>query len=207
MIVVLMLMLAITGIALFSAKYAGISEASARNQLDIEVARQAAESALRDAERDLLISDGTVLLPGARCPRSASRPVEQAISSFTPACIQGQCSKDLASYSVSTWTGAAASPTAEPWWPDRSGGLWNSLAVKPKVGSPPACNFSGGVPIGTFTGGAQIKGVSQQPEYLIEQFIRGGGRIVYYRITARGFGLSNQTEAVLQSYFQPFTVN
>src|SRR5262245_56187524 len=47
--VVLMFLLVITSLAIFSARYATMGEGMARNQLDAERARQAAESALRDA--------------------------------------------------------------------------------------------------------------------------------------------------------------
>ena len=55
MIVVLMLLMLMSSAAIFSARYATIGESMARNQLDYERAKQAAESALRDAERDILL--------------------------------------------------------------------------------------------------------------------------------------------------------
>lgn len=45
--------------------------------------------------------------------------------------------------------------------------------------------------------------MAHQPEYLIEIIERGSGRLPFFRITARGFGASENTEVVLQSYFQP----
>jgi len=206
MVVVLMLMLALMGIVAFSARNANFGEMSSRNQLDGEIARQAAESALRDAERDLLLADGSVLAStNAKCKREAARPLESAIAGFSTTCVGGQCDKALNDYKTTTW--ATASTTAEPWWPPEKGGLWGDPSTKPTTANAATCaTFTGGVPIGLYTGAPAVPGVAIQPEYLIEQFSRSGGRIIYYRITARGFGVSDRTQVVLQSYFQPFTI-
>jgi len=205
MLVVLMLMLALTGIVVFSARNANFGEISSRNQLDSEIARQAAESALRDAERDLLLFDGTVLQTNAKCKRESARPLESAIFGFSATCLGGQCDKALNDYKTTSWV--ASSTSAEPWWPRTKGGLWGEPADKPKTANASTCStFTGGVPIGLYTGAPAVPGVAIQPEYLIEQFSRGSGRNIYYRITARGFGISDRTQVVLQSYFQPFTI-
>jgi type IV pilus assembly protein PilX len=202
LVVVLMFLLVITGLALFSARYATMGEGIARNQLDSERARQAAESALRDAERDLLLADG-VVPTGALCERKAVRPVFTNFSAFSATCPAGQCAMLDSIYTESNFdTGA----NPEPWWTSGSGGLWNNTFANKPRGSSASCTFDGGVPIGTFTGAAAIAGVAQQPEYLIELVRRGSGRLVFFRITARGFGVSDRTQVVLQTYFQPFTV-
>ncbi|OYU45565.1 MAG: pilus assembly protein PilX, partial [Burkholderiales bacterium PBB4] len=67
--------------------------------------------------------------------------------------------------------------------------------------------FTGGVPIGTYTGREAIMGVAVQPEYLIEFFRRVSSVTYqptnYYRITARGFGYRQRTQVVLQTIFVP----
>jgi type IV pilus assembly protein PilX len=63
LIVVLLFLVAITSIAVLSARKATLEEGLGRNQLDMEAARQAAESALRDAERDL----SGVIINAAKC--------------------------------------------------------------------------------------------------------------------------------------------
>jgi type IV pilus assembly protein PilX len=202
LVVVLMFLLVITGLALFSARYATMGESMARNQLDAERARQAAESALRDAERDLMLL-GTTLVPGALCNRNDVRPVFAYFSAFNADCPGGQCELPDAAYTAADWTD---SETAMPWWPSEKGGKWNNnFDTKPR-GAAASCNFNGGVPIGTYTGAAAIAGVARQPEYLIEVFHRGDDLLIFFRITARGFGASEGTQVVLQSYFQPFTV-
>ena len=77
LIVVLLFLVAITSIAVLSARKATLEEGLGRNQLDMEAARQAAESALRDAEQ--AIATGSQF--------SALRT-----SAFTSACTNGLCS-------------------------------------------------------------------------------------------------------------------
>ena len=201
MAVVLMFLLIITGLALFSARYATMSESMARNQLDAERARQAAESALRDAERDLLLAEG-VKPDAAPCDRRAVRPVFANFAAFSATCDAGQCATPDVAYTQSNWTSGA---NAVPWWAGEHG-LWNNnFDAKPR-GAAASCTFTGGVPLGTFTGAPAITGVAHQPEYMIEIVRKASGRLVFFRITARGFGASERTQVVLQSYFQPFTV-
>ncbi len=196
MLVVLLLMLAITGIAMFSARYAVVGEASSQNKLDHEIARQAAEAALRDAERDLLLSSA---VGGAPCVRNDFGEMRFTAEYFVPTCKAGQCEPKPAS-TVRDWTNIS---TAEPWWPQDQGGLWNNTqSDKPTPGGPATlCDtFTGGVPLGTYTGAPQVIGVATQPEYLLELMRRGDER--FFRITARGFGLTNLSQVVLQSYFR-----
>jgi type IV pilus assembly protein PilX len=208
LIVVMMFIVILSGIAAFSAKRAISGEGMARNQLDVEVARQAAESALRDAEFDLLISSSGVL-PGAVCARKtavtdAVRPLKAASTGnpyFDRQCPLGQCRLDLngleADYTSQANAQAGINP--QPWWP--VGGLWNNnFDSKPPASS--SCAFNGGVPLGTFSGAPRLRGVIRQPEYLIE-YINRLAEPAYFRITARGWGLSNNSEVVMQSYFMP----
>lgn len=201
MVVVLMFLLALLGIAVFGARYATLGESLARNQLDYEVARQAAEAALRDAERDLLLPAGPK--PDlALCEREFLDGGSRS-AFFSPDCSKGQCYIDPADYKKMKWKDDTA--PSEAWWPEQGngkGGKWNNDAdTKPGDGGG-TCNFTGGVPLGTYTGVPAIGGVALQPEYLIELMKRPGGNDVY-RITARGFGYSENTQVVLQTYFKP----
>lgn len=203
LVVILLLMASLAVGGLFSARSALMGEQLARNQLDIQVARQAAEAALRDAEKDLALVSGKP--SDAPCDRGTTRPVMDALAYFTANCKGGQCQslkKDgrlKADYSTA---GTSASNGAEVWWPESKGGLWNKGAnAKPKPKQSGTCaTFTGGVPLGTFTGTNQMVGVAQQPEYIIELIPRGQNP--FFRITARGFGLRTGAEVVLQSYFQ-----
>jgi type IV pilus assembly protein PilX len=143
MIVVLALLVLMSSAAIFSARYATMGESMARNQLDYERARQAAESALRDAERDLRLPGSPAAMPtGAVCDRGVTRPVDQNLNtaSFTADCMGGQCMSDPALITASDWTDTAL---AEPWWPVARGGRW-ARNKEPTAG----CDFTGAVPLG-----------------------------------------------------------
>lgn len=52
------------------------------------------------------------------------------------------------------------------------------------------------------------EGVTKPPQYVIErinEFTHVDGTVVVYRITCRGFGMSESSEVVLQSTYQVFT--
>ena len=198
--VVLVFVLVLTLTALFGMRTAIFGEGISRNQLDLQLARQAAEAALRDAERDLLLASGDQVT-GARCARNARRPLTGgALADFDASCTAGQClgvdGRD---------SDYAARTNPQPWWPSHSvaskSGQWNDdLGTKPEAGkdSSALCGtFTGGVPLGTYTAAPLVAGVARQPEYLIEIF----GSNDLFRITARGFGADARTEVMLQSNF------
>ena len=152
-----------------------------------------AEAALRDAERDLFASY-TVKPTAALCDRSAERPLKDKLVAglWETTCPKGQC-RVSPDYLVSSNYATKANP--QPWWPASKDGLWGNNENLSN------CSFSGGVPIGTFTGTPNVSGVARQPEYLIEWIDRGSDPVM--RITARGFGADLNTEVVLQSYVRP----
>src|SRR5882762_10882094 len=88
--IVLMFMLVITIAAGFGIRRAVLGEGVTRNQLDYEVARNAAEAALRDGERDLFMLAKAGAAP---CDRMANRPLGDAIKPpyWGPTCPNGQC--------------------------------------------------------------------------------------------------------------------
>lgn len=191
--VVLMFLLIITISAVYSIRRSTLSEGITRNQLDYEVARQSAEAALRDAERDLFASY-TVKPTAALCDRSAERPLKDKLVAglWEASCPKGQC-RVSPDYLVSSNYATKANP--QPWWPASKDGLWGNNENLSN------CSFLGGVPIGTFTGTPNVSGVARQPEYLIEWIDRAADPVM--RITARGFGADINTEVVLQSYVRP----
>ena len=193
--VVLMFLLIITISAVYSIRRSTFAEGITRNQLDYEVARQSAEAALRDAERDLFASY-TVKPTAALCDRSAERPVKDKLAFFgwddgtdRPTCPKGQC-RVSPDYLKNSNYATKANP--QPWWPASKDGLWGNNENLAN------CTFSGGVPIGTFTGTPNVSGVARQPEYLIERIDFAADPVM--RITARGFGADLNTEVVLQIY-------
>lgn len=223
LVVVMVLLIAISGISVWTVRRSILGEGLARNQLDQQAARQAAESALRDAERDIM-NTSIATLTNASCVRGVT---EFNPNMFTASCDKGLCLKDDVAYNTVDWTAASAANTAvaEPWWPKSKGGSWNDAGAKPvRTSVPPGtsnCSFTGGVPFGTFTGAAPIRSVARQPEYIIEVFRRKNVRVnlaesqvssggeyanqwsTMYRITARGFGYSAKTQSVLQTIYFP----
>lgn len=189
--IVLMFMLVITVAAGFGIRRAILGEGVTRNQLDYEVARNAAEAALRDGERDLFMLAKAASAP---CDRMENRPLGDAIKPpyWDSTCPNGQC------YVTAPYlaTGVFATGTnPQPWWPDANNGLWGNNET-----SAATCTFTGGVPIGTYTGTPKISGVARQPEYLIEYIARNEDNVL--RVTARGFGADVNTEVVLQTYIR-----
>ena len=208
--IVLMFLVVITVIGTFGMRRATVSEALTRNQLDYEVARQAAEAALRDGERDLMLPTGDAM-PNALCARGDDRPLIDAMREpqFSDTCPRGQCRFETAYYDTSDFN-ATPTVTPHPWWPGDKAGLWVPGAADPETtGSKPSdakganvdCDFTGAVPLGTFSGTPRFASVAQQPEYIIEYLKRGDE--VFMRVTARGFGSDIRTEVVMQSYFKP----
>jgi type IV pilus assembly protein PilX len=215
-----MFLVAITGITVWAARQSMLGEGMARNQQDMEVARQAAESALRDAERDIENSG----LPASKwavkstdlAKASCTRVRKLIAIDFTFNCTNGLCLRTDAQYANYNWNTSTVSTGGEPWWQTSKGGLWvndfnSGNTSKPSRTSvteadPLCASFLGGVPIGTYTGAAPIRGVSVQPEYLIEYFKRavsGQQEKNMFRITARGFGYTPRTQVVVQSLYLP----
>lgn len=194
LIIVLIFIVILSGVAALTVRRVVFGESVARNSLDLEIARQSAEAALRDAERDILLARG---VPGATCDRGIDRPIADAYQepSFGSDCPRGQCrfgGLTTATYYADSNASTGTNPA--PWWPG-TGTRWQATP-------PSGCTFTGGVPLGTFTGTPGMAGVSRQPEYMFEYMTRGSGDDVYFRITARGWGLDKNTEVVLQSYFK-----
>jgi len=233
LVIVLIFMLALTTIAIFASRNATMGERQARNETEYQIARQAAEAALRDAERDIFPDPALPLT--AACPRTGSqlRGSNRVVSpaEFTDECLGGQCWVPATRYAVA-WASATTSNPGEPWWPISKGGMWESSGST-------CATYKGPVPLGRYTDVAALDGVSKQPDYLIEYLgepnqdaaLAGKGfkcdtpligveaalaskdqataAVVpvpqmdchLFRITARGFGPSSNTEVVMQSYF------
>lgn len=210
--VVLMFLLVITILGALGVRRAITGEALSRNQLDYEVARQAAEAALRDGERDVNLANSG-LAANALCARGPERPLmvqTVGLPFFQTTCPRGQCRFLLGDYKNSNYGNApAVLANPEPWWPDSAavtttpkGGQWGSFTSKPSdaSGAGTNCAFSGSVPLGTFTGTRRLAGVARQPEYITEFLALDPPMI---RVTARGFGANINTEVVVQSYYKP----
>lgn len=207
MVIVLVFIVILTSLGTYALRRAMLNENTSRNVLDLQIAKQAAAAALRDAERDILSPNGNAV--GALCQRTADRPMPPVPGyNFTPptwdaTCPGGQCVVGTGKRAEAYVDSVFPSANPQPWWPASSVNAqpprWNNVAsTKPSPGNPANCNtFTGGVPYGTFTGASAIPGVWRQPEYLVEG-VRTGF-VFYYRLTARGWGLSPNSEALVQS--------
>lgn len=207
MVIVLIFIVILTSLGTYSLRRVMLGANSSRNSLDLQVAKQAAQSALRDGERDIL---ATGPAPGAVCTRAADRPMPPVPGyNFAPptwdsTCPTGQCvvgsGRRKDAYPNSNF---ATNTDPQPWWPANTAEgappVWNNdNTTKPSPGNPGNClTFFGGVPYGVYTGAAPVPGVWRQPEYLIEGVQTGFER--YFRITSRGWGLSPNAEVIQQS--------
>lgn len=189
LVVVLLFLVALSAVGIWMARQSVLAENMARNQMDHEVARQAAESALRDAERDIDTAALGQKPENAPCQRNTEPADTVGLNpaEFTDYCLRGLCYMSDADHAKSNWAKAnrnnQSESHAQPWWPSGKGGRWNDRhdtkpgRVDPATGSiainSSNCDgFAGGVPLGTYTGADPIPGVAKQPEYLIEIFRR-----------------------------------
>ena len=164
-------------LGLMALRVATVEERMSGNMRDRSVAFQAAEAALRDAERDVqcMTFDG------------AGRATKKLRSI---GCISGAVGAD-----ATCTDGLCCNPS----------GLVCIEPAKP-VYLNSSLDLSGGTSVeyGTYTQTAakkpQIVGVSRQPRYFIEPFIWDSKN--YYRITARGFGLGATTQVTLQEVYK-----
>ncbi len=205
---VFMLLLAFLGLAAIS--NSTLQERMANNQSDRNVALQAAQMALRDAERDLAARTAS----GAFCPAGSTgcRPTgyRSSISAadaagywtwgpslipyWTAACTGGQCYNDCNTPSTAT----------VPVWDDSAANWGNQPGY---TGTFPTVQY------GTYTGASAIPNVYAQPRYIIEMFRAINSCLndsygqatshVVFRITARAVGQNPNTIVVLQSMSSP----
>ena len=92
LITVMLFLIALTGLAVWTARQSLMGEGMARNQLDRTVATQAAEAALRDAERDLTTLSSSIRT-NASCAR-VGREGPPNVAEFSSDCSMGYCIKD-----------------------------------------------------------------------------------------------------------------
>jgi type IV pilus assembly protein PilX len=199
LMMVLMMLIIITVLGVGAASLSLVNERSARNDRDSEVAFQAAEAALMDAEIDITgpNTNGN--------QRLCSFSDKDDISAFVPSCggpggSQGLCT-------------ASASGTAPAW-----------LQVDFSVTDGSAKS----VALGSFTGQTYMKApigggsasTARLPRYVIEAIPDNGGyeadqlasassgkKKFLYRVTAIGYGVRDETQIVLQSTVRKFVAS
>ncbi|TSP12457.1 pilus assembly PilX family protein [Cupriavidus campinensis] len=188
LITAVIMLLVITLLALGGARIALDTKRSTRNQRDFEIAYQAAEAALRDAEMDIQLANN---------PKSRS-------AKFSPLSAEG-----FLAGGCNTGTDASA-----PYlglcdtFANKENPIWNTVDWTAAVGNTT-------VEYGTFTGRNYPTGSGltpgRKPRYLIEvlrenkngTLASGEDAVRYmYRITAVGFGPNDTTRAIVQSTYR-----
>lgn len=174
----LIFLVVLSMIGVTAARMSTLEERMSGNMRDRSIAMQAAELALRDAERDILGLGTTPRNPGIA-----------GISDFIADCDaddtddtadDGLCYNGPLAWATAAWTAAnwTTNMTDEPT----------------------------SVEYGRFTGATAIAALSDQPRYLIEGMRKtppGGGESFYYRITVRAQGANPNTVVWLQEVFKP----
>lgn len=188
LITAVIMLLVITLLALGGARIALDTKRSTRNQRDFEIAYQAAEAALYDAEIDIQNSSATLSRSSYFAPNKADGFLAGGCNSGTtaPTPFLGLCD---------TFGG-----TGDP--------IWNSIDWTASAGNRT-------VEYGTFTGRTFPTGSGltpgRKPRYLIElvpdntngaSASSDTAKRYMYRITAVGFGPNDTTRALVQSIYR-----
>ena len=185
LIISLIMLLLLTLIGTTSMQTTTLEEKMAGNMRDRNIAFQAAESALRDAELDIQ-GIGTK-------PRD---PGISGITDFYANCDfdnvadsydDGLCDRKLVS--PSSYSGTSIS------WPAFTNSGINYPAFKLDMTTTPSIAY------GRFTGTPPIAGLSAQPRYIIEGFMNK--KQLCYRITVRAQGANPNTVVWLQAVYKP----
>ncbi|SEK02676.1 type IV pilus assembly protein PilX [Variovorax sp. OK605] len=191
LIVVLLMLLVVTVLALGAAQTSLVSERSARNDRDTEVAFQAAEAALLDAESD-------VLGPNDSARQRLCLFSSRDISAFAAGCAGGGDRQGLC---------APGEPGAEPAWmtADFSADAGKSVAYGAFTGQ---VYLSGDAATGSRAGALPARA----PRYIVEALRSHGnwqpdllqnasadGAHYLFRVTAIGYGMREETQVVLQT--------
>lgn len=185
LIVSLLFLVLLTMLGVTAMTGTSMEQRMAGNTRDLGIALQAAESALRDARRDingLVLNGGVARNPAMHISQFGDGTGTNNGSCNTSGQQLGLCRP--VSYAATVNAVLAPAPTVD----------WSA--------SSPSVRY------GTFTGAQQIQGVARDPRYIIEIFCLpqhgasiGSAPCKFYRITARGYGGNPNTQVTLQEVF------
>ncbi len=176
----LIFLVVLTMIGVTAARMSTLEERMSGNMRDRSIAMQAAELALRDAERDIM---------GSGSGTNPRAPAISGISGFVADCDadntsntddDGLCYGGPLAWATATWTAAN--------WATNIASAPTSVAY------------------GDFTGAPDIAGLSAQPRYLIEGMRKtppGNTEKYFYRITVRAQGVNPNSVVWLQELMTP----
>ncbi|MGB7481645.1 MAG: PilX N-terminal domain-containing pilus assembly protein [Burkholderiaceae bacterium] len=186
LVVSLLMLVAVLLLGISAAQIALQGEKASRNDRDRQIAFQAAEAALMDAEMD--IENST-----AGNSRSALFSENPLLTNFVAGCSAGDGNTNLGLC-------LPAAAGAKPVWQEVDFTDANASTTK-------------SVPFGKFTGQTLQTGAgtlpSKPPRYIIEVLNyraagedAGSAGSYFYRITAMGFGARETTQSVLQTFYR-----
>ena len=159
-----------------------LEEKMSGNLKEQNLAFQAAESALRDAKLDILGLNiaGAISTTGRPTPISGETNFGDGTDTRPSCSTSGLCAPASTSY-------AAAA-------------LNNTNILAQNFTAAPSVEY------GTFTGAPNLSNVARQPRYIIEAVnvrpLGNTGRLIWYRITARGYGARLESQATIQEVFR-----
>jgi type IV pilus assembly protein PilX len=181
LLVSMIMLLLLTIIGITGMQTTGLEEKMAGNMRDHNVAFQAAETALRDAEHDIL-----GLRTSANKHPDYPDPQTHLVGRTG---FSADCGKSTTSNQNDDGL-CYGYPTVKAWLPVGS--------FDPMKGAP-------SVEYGYFTGATAITGLSAQPRYLIEVFkqpVAGSSCDYHYRITVRAQGNNDTSVVMLQETYK-----
>lgn len=194
LVIALMFLVLLTIIGVSSISGVTLEEKMAGNLYQQNVAFQAAESALRDAEIDLETGIGGACTPG----------VSVAIDpSLSQGCLGSRDSMTIAVNFASNCSAAFVDGVCRQPNPPAAG--WQTEIVTPSAWDWTSATKT--VAYGTYTGAAALVGMSRQPRYVIEYLQeKDDGTTTpatrYFRISARGWGANDNTNVTLQTVYR-----
>lgn len=173
LVLVMIFLVILSGLGITAIQTSTFSSRIASNEMDRNLAFQAAEAALRDAENDIAYRRFDLTPCSAAIVGCRAEPFEGLLN-FDTVCTNGLCDTIGAAAATQFWETAA---------------IWGATGAS--------------VAYGTRTGAAALPVVVRQPRYLIEGFQVGldGGTV--YRVTAVGFGANETSQIMLQTAVKP----
>lgn len=182
LVIALMFLVLLTIISVSSISGVTLEEKMAGNMREQNVAFQAAESALRDAEIDLETGIGGDNPPGTPVHRD-------------PMTIAGNFANNC---SGAFTFGICRQPAAPP-------ATWQTQIVTPSTWDWTDINKT--TAYGRFTGASALAGVFRQPRYVIEYLAEKDDTSTtpatrFFRVSARGWGANANTAVTLQTVYR-----
>lgn len=176
LVIVMIFLVILSGLGITAMQSSTLSSRISRNEADRNIAHQAAEAALVDAENDIFYLRANRITPcSSAIAGCRPEPGIYKLEGFDVTCPNGLC----AGLATPPWIDTANTTLVID--------LWKTTGSS--------------VEYGLRTGAAALPYVAQQPRYLIEGFQVGDD--IVYRVTAKGFGSNQSTQVMLQTSVKP----